>query len=230
MLICEPGFTPHEQENALTTIKVGGRQVPLDEATTFVRDYLSAQPPLRWSYPAYESYDSERAKGPLIEADLLAPVLLNVQRTSLKTYYALVDAMPRLSDLLERLHPDLTLVAATPEHLQEIGALYGVLDGGGLHGTRGTRLSKILHRKRPALIPLYDEQVRCCYQDGDGAPVPSVKGRTRADFMTDFARAVREDLVTQLNVWEELASLAAGPPITPLRALDIVAWRAGSQS
>lgn len=218
------------EETDVTTVRVGGRQMPRDEAIKFARNYLGAQPPLRWSYPAYDSYEAERARGPLTEADLLAPALLNVQQLSLRAYYQLLEALPRLSALLDELEPELSLAAAQPEQLQAIGVLYAVLDDSDVHGTRGTRLSKILHRKRPALIPLYDEQVRRCYQDGEGAPVPPVNGRGWADFMRAFAGAVQHDLVTQLDTWEEIAGFAAGPPITPLRALDIVAWRAGARS
>jgi hypothetical protein len=57
------------------------------------------------------------------------------------------------------------------------GPLFGILDKGGIWGARGTVLAKVLHRKRPAFIPLYDEQVRRVYQDGDHAPVPPVIGR-----------------------------------------------------
>ncbi len=217
----------------MTMVRVGGQQVPRDEAMTFARDYLGAQPPWRSAYPAYDSYEAARARGPLTEADLLAPALLNVQQMSLRAYYELLEALPRLSSLLDDLDPELSLVAAQPDHLHAIGALYGVLDDSDVHGTRGTRLSKILHRKRPALIPLYDEQVRRCYQVGEGthgqgAPVPPVKGRSWADFMVAFAGAVQEDLVTQLDTWEAIAGLAADPPITPLRALDIIAWHAGA--
>lgn len=30
-----------------------------------------------WAYPAYDAYERDRAVGPLTDADLLAPVLLN---------------------------------------------------------------------------------------------------------------------------------------------------------
>lgn len=90
-----------------------------------------------------------------------------------------------------------------------------------------TILAKILHRKRPGFIPLYDAQVRGVYRDGPDAPVPTVRGRSWCEFLPLFAAAVREDLVREMWFWQEVANLAPGPPITPLRALDIVAWWAG---
>ncbi len=42
-----------------------------------------------------------------------------------------------------------------------------------------------------------------------------------------YAEAVQEDLRREADLWAEIAALAPGPPITSLRALDIVAWWAG---
>jgi hypothetical protein len=60
------------------------------------------------------------------------------------------------------------------------------------------------------------------------APVPPVKGRPLADFSTLSAQPVRADLERELAFWEEIAIVATGPAISPLRALDIVAWWAGA--
>jgi hypothetical protein len=88
----------------------------------------------------------------------------------------------------------------------------------------------VLHRKRPRFVPLYDEQVRTVYQHGPDAPVPPPpKGTRRAwrDFVVLYAAAVQVDLRREADLWAQIAALAPGPPITPLRALDIVAWWAG---
>ena len=90
-----------------------------------------------------------------------------------------------------------------------------------------TVLSKVLHRKRPALIPLYDEQVRHVHQGGADPPVPFERGRTWQAFEPLFAAAIQVDLRRELPFWEATAAQAPGPPITALRALDIVAWWAG---
>jgi hypothetical protein len=121
------------------------------------------------------------------------------------------------------------LLGAGSSERRLIGRLFSVLDGAGVPGAQGTILTKIVHRKRPAFIPLYDEHVRRVYQDGEGAPVPWVKGRSWADFMTLFAAAVQVDLEREHEFWEEIASFAPGPSISALRALDIVAWRTGAQ-
>ena len=140
--------------------------------------------------------------------------------------------MPRLQQVLDLLLPDLSLADAGAEHVALIASLFAVLDEPGIPGARGTVLSKVLHRKRPALIPLYDRQVRTVYLDGAPAPVPYDPRRDRhrswEEFMVLFVAAVRADLRRESSFWQDVADLAPLVQITPLRALDIVAWWAGN--
>lgn len=127
---------------------------------------------------------------------------------------------------------DVQLVDATPDHLSAIGACFGLLDSNRRpRGVQGTKLAKLLHRKRPALIPLYDEHIRSVYQDGAKAPVPKVRGRSWQDFMALLSAAIQSDLRRNPDVWSELARLtpAESEPITTVRALDIVAWGLGGR-
>ena len=39
-----------------------------------------------------------------------------------------------------------------------------------------------------------------------------------------YAQAVQQDPRREVEAWEDINALAPRPPITPLRALDIVAW------
>ena len=117
--------------------------------------------------------------------------------------------MPRLQQVLDLLLPDLSLADAGAEHVALIASLFAVLDDSGIPGTRGTVLSKVLHRRRPALIPLHDGQVRTVCLDAEPAPVPYDPRR-------------------EWSFWQDVADLAPLVPITPLRAFDIVAWWAGN--
>ena len=209
----------------MDTLKLGGRLLTTTDAREHAREYLTSGN--GWAYPAYDGYDLAHARGPIVDADLLAPLLLNVNRISIKTYEALNRVKPSLQRVLDQIDPELSLADAGPDELRWFQELFGVLDGDGIKGARGTVLAKLLHRKRPAFIPLYDRQVGRLYQDGADAPVPRAKERTWAEFMPLFAAAVQADLIAELSFWNEIAALAPGPPITPLRALDIVAWWAG---
>ena len=128
--------------------------------------------------------------------------------------------MPTLQVSLDLLPADLDLASAGPEHLTLIGQLFSVLDGRGIKDVRGTILAKLLHRKRPQFIPLYDKQVGRVYAVGPDALVPWVRGRTWAEFQPLFARAVQTDLRREAAFWEEAAALTRqrGPPISRLRA------------
>jgi len=164
------------------------------------------------------------ATDPLTDADLLAPVLLNVPHLSVATYYRLQKEMRYLDELLNRLSPDLSLVNATSADIEIVGALFEGIDAGRLVGARATTLSKIVHRKRPALIALQDVQVRRCYQAGPNAPLPVVPGRTWVAFTTALTILIQRDLAEQYGAFERLAEMASARPVTPLRAFDIVAW------
>lgn len=96
----------------------------------------------------------------------------------------------------------------------------------------GTTLAKVLHRKRPDLVPLYDEQVRRTYQVGEQAPLPVEPGRTWVEFMSLLVGSIKDDLNREVEFWDELTTLrpADGPQVSRLRALDIVAWRLGVEA
>lgn len=210
-------------------MKVGGVFVDRGEALAHAQRYLT-DGGAGWAYPAYDAYERERAPGPLTDAGLLAPVLLKVSRMKIRTYEALQAKRAELDEHLARVPVGLDLVDADADDLTVLGDMFAVLVGPGVWGAKGTVLAKVLHRKRPRFVPLYDEQVRVVYQVGPIAPVPPPPRHTRRpwrDFVPLYAAAVQQDLRREADFWAEIAALAYDPPITPLRALDIIAWWAG---
>ncbi len=211
----------------MTKLRVGGLIIDREHALADARSYLTSGS--GWAYPSYDGYEAQRAHGPLTDADLLAPLLLNVNQLKIRTYEALQAVRGTLDEVLTRIPVDLDLADASPEDLLLIGELFSVLDSPGVWGAQGTVLAKVLHRKRPRFIPLYDEQVRAVYQGGDNAPVtPRPKGgRSWRKFMVLFATAIQADLRREADFLQQIVDLAPGPKITLLRGLDIVAWQAG---
>lgn len=209
----------------MSQLEIGGVVVDRGAAFEHARHYLTDGS--GWGYPAYDAYEADRAAGPLTDADLLAPVLLNVSRMRIRTYEALQVVRDDLDALLVRVPADLDLLHANEDDIALLGDMFAVLDGHDVWGARGTVLAKVLHRKRPRFVPLYDDQVRAVYQDGPNAPVPRQQDRTWRVFIQLYATAVLQDLRREAAFWEEIVALAPGPPIAPLRALDIVAWWAG---
>jgi hypothetical protein len=91
-----------------------------------------------------------------------------------------------------------------------------------------TKLSKVLHRKRRQLIPLYDKNIKRVYFIAGVKPRLSFQaGRSWEGYAAAWIRAVQHDLQDQIDKWNGLAAFASEPGITPLRALDIVAWGLG---
>lgn len=209
----------------MTTLTLGGLTVPYDLAERWAREYLIENPG-RSGYPAYDSYPGSCTDeiGP---QDLLAIVLLNVSDKPVPTYYALEALIEPLNALLAS--PDIkgNLEDATPATLDAVAKLFNVLDKDRPKGIRMTKVSKVIARKRPGLIPVFDRFVRHCYTGCTNAPVPPVAGRTWEAYSRVWLDAVQSDLVKQLPQWQELAAIAPGPKISPLRTLDIIAWRAG---
>lgn len=130
-------------------LRLGGLVVRRQDALAHATSYLTRGH--GWAYPWYDGFDAQHAAGPLVDADLLAPLLLNVNRISISTYAALQAVLPRLQAALDNISPALSLADANPDQVADVGELFAVLDDPGGPDARGTVLSKMLHRKRPAL-------------------------------------------------------------------------------
>ncbi|WP_458781879.1 DUF6308 family protein [Arthrobacter sp. D3-16] len=91
-----------------------------------------------------------------------------------------------------------------------------------------TTLTKVLHRKRPHLLPLFDQNIRRCYvYRGDPPPLAQFKSSESREFIKAWVKVVQEDLVKGEETWKDFAKLAPGPQISSLRAMDIIGWELG---
>jgi hypothetical protein len=214
----------------MTELRVGGRLVDRERALHFAAHYLNDG--LGWGYPSYDAYDSAHALGPLTDADFLAPVLLSVGRTyNIRLYESLQGVRAQLQATLDCIPETVRLVDADERQIELIGELFSTLDGGGIPGARGTVLAKVLHRKRPAFIPLYDRYVDAVYRGDPPFPVSRGPGRSWRQFVVLLAAAMREDLQREASFWRQIVDLApSARPITDVRALDIVTWHVGQES
>jgi hypothetical protein len=109
-----------------------------------------------------------------------------------------------------------------------VAGLFGILDEPRYagRGVRGTIVSKVLHRKRPDLVPIYDSRIFEAYT----APgvLPRTLDRSWQEFMRLLCMQMRADLQAEAEAFSELQLSAeeAGAPITKLRILDVLVWRA----
>ncbi len=175
------------QEN----VRVGGVEVDRDKALESATSYLSRRD--RFGYPAYDAFDGEGGPWRISDADLVAPVLLNATMNS-RTYYALEHVRPHLEQWLRAVPQDTRLVDAGPKELDLLGELYSVLDSELPVGARGSILAKVMHRKRPAFVPLYDRFVDYCYRGARDAPIPKDRRRSWREFGPLLGSAIRKDL------------------------------------
>lgn len=204
------------------------------EAKAWVAEYFTAKNQHAanpYAHPAYDAYDSGSGPFELNDGDLLAPVLLNAAPT-VRAFYSLQRVRPRLVDALADVPVELTLADAVAAGTMpaQLGELVAVLDGPEpVPGVRLTTLLKVLHRKRPAFVPLYDQFVGACYLGtGDGFPVRRVRRRSWRDYAVAVAAAVSEDLTSQRAAFAELQELA--PRVSTLRILDVLAWKLGRRA
>lgn len=123
-----------------------------------------------------------------------------------------------LKKTLGQIPSEAQLVEADEITLRRAGMLLDMLCG---PRAQGSRMTKILHKKRPDLFPIMDARVRPLFE----SVVPSVKGRSWEDYFVELGR--------ELGLWIErnADSLdAAREPcraLTRLRAYDICLWKKG---
>src|ERR1700760_352444 len=206
-------------------LAMGTREV-LD-AEGLVSTYVT--PHKRWLCYAYPYYDGLVTNGDpatLCTGDLLAPTMLGVN-LSLDRMHTLTALLPLLQRGLDAL-PPVDLVEADEETCDLVAALYDPLDDPSVpdRDVRGSLLAKVLHRKRPELVPLFDSKVQIFYQHELCVPPAPKNGRTVREYMGLLVRAMRQDLRDNADEFAALARLVPEdcPPITPLRVLDIVVW------
>ncbi|HET9168373.1 MAG TPA: DUF6308 family protein [Actinospica sp.] len=215
-------------------VRVGGRLISLVDAAKWIDAYFAEDANRHgtkpYAYPYYDRMSTGSDPDELNDGDLLAPTLLNV-RMSIAAFRSLQSVRAELEEGLARIPAGLTLDVAVAQgrHQELLAGIVGVLDHHELYGVNMTTLSKVLHRKRPAFMPLYDSHVRACYVgSGSGYPIARAAYRTMqwVEAMGTLAACIADDLTSQARIWDELAD---GLPVSRLRLIDVVAWRAGAR-
>ena len=175
---------------------------------------------------AYPSYDRLVTNGSaaLVDGDLLAPNLIGaeVDRGRFALLREMLPALAGVADL-----PAVPIEEADDAAIAQVADLFAVLDQAPYagKGVRGTILSKVLHRKRPDLVPLYDSRIFESYT-APGA-IPRAAHRSWREFMQLLCTQLRDDLRAEADAFDELVGVAgdAGALLTRLRILDILVWR-----
>ncbi|WP_147525118.1 DUF6308 family protein [Cellulomonas timonensis] len=151
--------------------------------------------------------------------DLVAVTLLSVEVPGRAALEILERRRSRLHELLRQIPTDLDLVDVEPDAIRPEWAPWRLeTELRSIPGLGPTTVSKLLPRKRPRLIPVYDSVVQELVQPIGGFWA-SLNAALRAD-----DRALQRHLV---DLREESG---IGEDISPLRVFDVVAWRTGKDS
>lgn len=177
-----------------------------------------------WAY-----YDGLPDRDPMhiLPDDVLATVAMN----SFVNDAAKVRSVHR--GIAEACDPVLTLIPADADLLSfdpELELAKSLFDAAcGVRGVLMPVATKVLHRKRPAFIPMLDNVLVEAYLDATGMGNLRAKtqdGKTAGGVGVTVLRAFRQDLAGALDPLSEKLSLldAAGAPVTAVRLLEVAVW------
>ena len=198
---------------------VAGQRI--DDVWDRVRRYCglswSGGAPETWAYPYY---DAVHVTSPTVTpVDVLAAGALHpgLSRVDLAFFR---ERSTEVQRWLDEVPLGLGLRDADDNVLAHLGALSGWTDAPTV-----TLLSKVLHRKRPDLIPLVDRHVLDIYR-------PLTGQRSALTGWQPLLHAIRDDLAgpnaAPLARIAAAAQEALGRPLSHLRILDVAIWM-GSQ-
>ncbi len=207
--------------SAVPTLHLCNGTLEVEQPDQVLLDHLDTRN--SWSFPAYDRLVTN-GSAVLVDGDLLAPVLIGTA-VDRDRFLLLRELMPRIAGVADL--PPVALQEADDEVLAQVAALFAVLDDAPYagRGVRGTILSKVLHRKRPDLVPLYDSRIFEAYT-APGA-IERSSHRSWQDSMMLLLRQMRADLQQETETFAALERVAAGAgaQLTRLRILDVLVWR-----
>lgn len=171
-------------------------------------------PPEVWAYRYYDCGDPTDLSR-VLPVDVLRAAALHpgLSRSDLDFFVRHAD---ELSDALVEL-PDIDLADADDATLEHIDALAAVAEPVGL-----SLLSKVVHPKRPALVPILDRAITDWYRP--------VTGRRGEAAWPSLVRALAGDLADHANrvaldgIRQRLADDLGGAAPSRLRCSDIAIW------
>lgn len=199
------------------------RFVEDQRAVDDLRAYFAEGPPNtgypgRWFEQVGSPADQERDRNRLTADDIVALSALSIRLPIAVSARLLGEDADEISELLTEIPADADLWSVARSELSPRSAAYRLFNkframawNGGEHGTAGVTASKLLARKRPRLIPIYDHQVSQLVDLGKGA-----------SWWISLQEALTSEVRAHLEDAHEAAEL--GPLITPLRTLDVILW------
>lgn len=203
----------------MSVLRCASRNVPdaADRIARYCGLEWSGGPPEVWAYPYFDAVITPSDE--IVTVDVLACAALHpgLSRNDL-TYFTACRST--LVSWLEVVPDDVSLAAADEATLARLREIPGMARGVGL-----SLLSKVLHRKRPKLVPMLDRDIVDWYR-----PVTGLRGAAAWPALVD---ALGADLADPANkkvlagIQDYLADRLDGPVPTALRLVDIAIWMSG---
>lgn len=202
-----------------------GREVPraLDRIRRYCGLPWSGGLPETWAWQFYDALGSDDPTH-VSRTDVLAAAALHpgLSREDLAFFH---EQTARVDRWLAALPAEMLLADAPDEIVEHLVALPAVLTGPSL-----TLLTKVLHRKRPHLVPLLDRHVIDWYRPVTGQrAVTNAWGPVLSAMRDDLSghEARRTMTATVSTIERELCSSlgeSSRPTLSWLRAIDIAVW------
>ena len=141
-------------------------------------------------------------------------------RISASEIAAILERRRAIERALRAIAPDASLAGATSSvPWQPLRQLFDAFAD--IRGVGFSKMTKTLHRTRPALIPMLDSVVQNYLQDDDlGAQAPF--GERAVGLVRGYKRDLDRNRVAVREVRQELAS--RGYELTEVRILDLLIW------
>lgn len=207
--------------NDASGLVLAGRPIDSHEAWTRVFRYCGLSwddnPPETWAFRYYDAIETDPAVVTSEDVVCAGAMHPGISRDDLTYFW---DHRNELTSWMNHFPVDLGLRTAddaTMAHLAELPSLF--------EGTSLSLLTKVLHRKRPWLIPIIDREVIDLYR-------PLTGQRRAADAWSPLLHHLADDLRTNRDALAELRlvlHMLHGLSVTDLRSVDIVIWMGGQR-
>jgi len=181
---------------------------PLDATLTFVE-----------AYPAYDSHDSQPSsfdEGDLRQANR------GGARISAAEKAAILERRGQIERALRSIAPEASLTDA--DELIPWRSLTRLFDAfAGISGVGFSKMTKALHPKRRALIPLLDSVVQTYLATDEPNPPPASFGARATTLVESYKHDLDRNLAALRQVQRELVRRGYSS-LTEVRILDVLVW------
>ncbi len=198
---------------------IAGRQI--EDAITRVRRYCGLEwlghPPETWAYRYYDVVESDQRAVAQVDVLAAGALHLGLSRDDLSYFW---NQRTALSAMIAEFPAALTLADADDSTIDRLAQIPEMFDGVTL-----SLLTKVLHRKRPELIPLINRELIDWYR-----PVTGERRATSA--WLPILHGLRDDLVlnaASLNTAGRALDLELGRHLSHTRLVDIAVWMGSQQ-